>query len=132
MGTFASLLDARKYFEDERFATANGMQIDELTDDYCICSFEIAPDHRNALGGVMGGAIFTLADFAFAVSANHDHHPTTAQRVFINYLNVSRGTRLFARTERIKTGRSTSIWKVLVYDDLGKDIAYFIGNGFKL
>ena len=132
MGTFATLDDAREYFKDERFATTNGMQIDELNDDYSICSMEIQPDHKNAIGGVMGGAIFTLADFAFAVSANHDHQPTTAQNVNITFLSVTKGTKLFAKSERIKTGRTTAVWKVSVYDDLGKAIAYFLGTGFKL
>ena len=132
MSTFLSLDDARTFFENERFAMQNGMQIDELSEDSCTCSMVIEDYHRNALGGVMGGAIFTLADLAFAVSANHDHQPTVAQNVLINYLNGSKGTKLFARTTRIKHGRSSSVWQVSVTDDLGKDIALFTGTGFNL
>ena len=132
MSTFSSLEDARTYFENERFAMQNGMQIDELTEDSCTCSMVIKAYHRNALGGVMGGAIFTLADLAFAVSANHDHQPTVAQNVLINYLNGSRGEVLYAKTTRVKSGRTSSVWQVSVTDDLGKDIALFTGTGFKL
>ena len=132
MSTFLSLEDARTYFENERFAMQNGMQIDELTEDSCTCSMVIEAYHRNALGGVMGGAIFTLADLAFAVSANHDHHPTVAQNVLINYLNGSRGEVLYAKTTRVKSGRTSSVWQVSVTDDLGEDIALFTGTGFKL
>ena len=132
MSTFSSLEDARTYFENERFAMQNGMQIDELSEDSCTCSMVIEDYHRNALGGVMGGAIFTLADLAFAVSANHDHHPTVAQNVLINYLNGSRGEVLYAKTTRVKSGRTSSVWQVSVTDDLGKDIALFTGTGFKL
>ena len=132
MSTFKDLEDARNYFKEERFATDNGMVIDELYEDYCVCSMEIKDYHRNALHGVMGGAIFTLADFAFAVSANHDHHPTVAQNVSIHYLNGSKGTKLFAKSRRIKSGRTSAVWQVEVTDDLGKDIALFTGTGFKL
>ena len=132
MSTFSSLEDARTYFENERFAMQNGMQIDELSEDSCTCSMVIEDYHRNALGGVMGGAIFTLADLAFAVSANHDHQPTVAQNVLINYLNGSRGEVLYAKTMRVKSGRTSSVWQVSVTDDLGKDIALFTGTGFKL
>ncbi len=132
MSTFSSLEDARTYFENERFAMQNGMQIDELSEDSCTCSMVIEDYHRNALGGVMGGAIFTLADLAFAVSANHDHQPTVAQNVLINYLNGSRGEVLYAKTTRVKSGRTSSVWQVSVTDDLGKDIALFTGTGFKL
>ena len=132
MGTFANVEEAREYFIGERFAMANGMVIDELDSNSCTCSMEIQDYHRNALGGVMGGAIFTLADFAFAVSANNDHRPTVAMNVDIHYLSGSQGSRLYARSARVKDGRSSSIWQVTVTDDLGRDIALFTGTGFKL
>lgn len=54
-------------------------------------------NHLNAYGGVMGGVIFTLADFAFAVLSNQLHRPTVAQQVNINYLNALKAKKLFAR-----------------------------------
>ena len=132
MSTFKDLNDAREYFREERFATENGMEIDELSEDSCTCSVILQDHHRNALHGVMGGTIFTLADFAFAVSANHDHHPTVAQNVNISFLNGSNGTKLFAKSTRIKSGRTSSVWQIDVTDDLGKHIALFTGTGFKL
>ena len=132
MSTFKDADDARRYFKDERFATENGMVIDELTKDSCTCSVVLQDYHRNALNGVMGGAIFTLADFAFAVSANHDHRPTVAQNVSISFLNSAKGTKLFAKTTRIKSGRTSAVWQVDVTDETGQHIALFTGTGFKL
>ena len=93
---------------------------------------DITDDHRNALGGIMGGAIFTLADFAFAVASNNDHRPTVALDVNIHYLSASKGDRLFARSRCVKSGRTTSIFEITVTDDSGKEIAMFIGTGYKL
>ena len=130
--TFKSLEEARRTFENDRFATKNGAIIDELSEDRCVCSMDITDDHRNALGGIMGGAIFTLADFAFAVSSNNDHSPTVALDVNIHFLSSSKGDRLTAISKKVKSGRTTSVFEITVTDDNGKDVALFIGTGYKL
>lgn len=132
MGIFKNLDEAKEYFKGERFATANGMQIDDLTDSSSVCSVILNDTHKNAIGGIMGGAIFTLADFAFAVLANHLHKPTVAQQVSINFLSIPKGEKLIATARIRKDGRSSSIINVDVRDDTGKDVAQFIGTGFKL
>ena len=73
MSTFSSVEEAREFFKNDRFATYNGMQLDELYEDGCVCSMTIREDHKNAYGGVMGGVIFTLADFALAITSNNIH-----------------------------------------------------------
>ena len=80
MGTFATLEEAREHFKNDRFATNAGMQIDEIGEDCSICSVTLTDDHKNAYGGVMGGVIFTLADFAFAVCANNIHALSVAMQ----------------------------------------------------
>lgn len=132
MSSFKTLAEAKEFFKDDKFATNNGVKIDELDDETCICSLELTDDHRNAYGAVMGGAIFTLADYSFAVLSNQLHHPTVGQHVNIHYLSVTKGKKLFAHAFCRKNGRTTSIIEVDVKDDLGKDIALFVGTGFKL
>lgn len=132
MSTFNSLEEAREFFKDDKFATNNGVKIDELGDDYCVCSLELTDNHRNAYGAVMGGAIFTLSDYAFAVLSNQLHRPTVGQQVSVNYLSATKGNKLFAHASCIKNGRTTSIVKVSVKDELDKDIALFVATGFKL
>ncbi len=124
--------EAREFFKGDTFAMTNGMQIDELNGDTCTCSMEIRPDHKNAVGGVMGGVIFTLADFAFAVASNNVHKPTVAQQVSINYLSNTKDTRLIAKARCRKDGKTTCIYNIDVTDGTGKDIAQFIGTGYKL
>ena len=80
----------------------------------------------------MGGAIFTLADFAFAALSNDIENVTVAQQVSINYLSASKGTRLVARASYRKNGRSSCVVNVDVTDDVGRDVAQFVGTGFKL
>lgn len=132
MGTFSSSAEAREYFKGDRFATVNGMTLDELTDDHCVCSLALGDDHKNANGGIMGGVTFTLADLAFAGLANQIHMPTVAQQVSINYLNAPKGKRLIAEAVCRKDGRTTVVINVNVTDDTGREIAQFVGTGFKL
>ena len=70
MANFDSVESAREFFYKDKYAVMTGVTLDELTEDEAICSLEITDDHRNAYGGVMGGVMFTLADFAFAVLSN--------------------------------------------------------------
>jgi len=132
MATFKSLDEAREYFTADRFATSNGAYIDELDEEHSLCSLLITESHRNANGGVMGGVIFTLADFAFAVLSNHLHKPSVAQQVSVNFLSAPKGTRLIAKASCRKNGRSTMIVNVDISDDTGRDVALFVATGFKL
>ncbi|MCR5419058.1 MAG: PaaI family thioesterase [Lachnospiraceae bacterium] len=133
MGTFGTLEEAREFFKGDRFATVNGMQIESLEDGRSVCSMELTDAHQNAMGGVMGGVIFTLADFAFATVVNHNHKGTVAQQVSINYLKApKKGDRLFAEAKIKHNGRRSVIVNVSVTDGDGRDVAQFIGTGYKL
>lgn len=132
MSTFYSIEEAREFFKGDKFATNLGVSLEKLDEDSCECSLELNDGHKNAVGGVMGGVMFTLADFAFAVLSNNLHSPTVAQQVSVNYLSAPKGNRLIARAVCKKNGRSSSIINVDVMDDTGRDIVQFIGTGFKL
>ena len=132
MSTFNTLQEAQEFFKNDRFATDNGARIEYLDDEKCICSMELTEIHRNALGGVMGGAIFTVADLAFAVSSNNAHRSTVALDINIHFLSPPKGNKLFAESRCVKSGRTTSIYEIKVTDDTGRDVALFIGTGYKL
>ncbi|MBR4185154.1 MAG: PaaI family thioesterase [Clostridia bacterium] len=132
MSTFSTVEEAREYFRNDRFATVNGMELDELTEDGCVCSVTLGENHRNALGGVMGGVLFTLADFAFAIASNNRHRGTVAIDVSIHFLAAPKGGRLTARASCVKDGRTTAVYEVRIADDTGRDVALFVGTGYKL
>ena len=132
MAVFKTIEEAREYFKGDRFAAVNGMQIDELGEDSCVCSMTLTNDHRNAYGSVMGGVIFTLADFAFAVMSNHIHNVSVAQQVSINYLAAPKGKRLIAEASCVKTGRTSTVINVLVSDETGRLAAQFVGTAFRM
>ena len=128
-----SLEQARKWFKRDRFAAETaGAVIDAAESGYAVCSMTLDERHMNAADMVMGGAIFTLADFAFAVATNIDGNLTVAQTSQITFLNKTRGKRLTAEAKAVKNGRSTCFYIVNVRDDLGNDIAVLTVTGNKL
>ncbi len=132
MSTFKNLEEAVKYFEGDKYAMLSGMKLEELSDDHAVSSVLLTEDHKNANGGIMGGAIFTLADLSFAALANNIHKPTVAQNVSINYLAAPKGKKLTAEAKIIRNGRTTCVLQINVKDDLGTDVALFTGTGYKL
>jgi acyl-CoA thioesterase len=131
-----NLEKTRAFFSGDRYAAAAGIVIDSVAEDSVVCSMEITPMHRNAGGAVQGGAIFTLADLAFAVHSNlalvsgADVGITVGQSCSISYLKSSKGSRLTARSSCLSKGRNMSVYRIAVEDDLGVPIAEMHGNGF--
>ena len=132
MATFANIEEARDFFSGDRYAVESGIMLEELPEGGSVCAMPLTAHHRNAEGGVMGGAIFTLMDFAFATASSNVHRPTVAQQVSINYLSAPKGSRLIARAACRKDGRTSCVYQVNVEDDQGRDVAQAVFTGFKL
>lgn len=128
MGT---LEEARKIFSMDLYATElSGAEIDEIGQDYALCSMKLTDKHRNAYGGIMGGAIYTLADFAFAVASNYEKDYATVSVVGqSSFMSAPKGTILFARADLIKDGKTNCFYEVTVTDDLDTIVAVVTFNG---
>ena len=119
-----TLEDIKAEFANDRFATqAAGCRVVEARAGYAVCEMPLADVHRNAMGNVMGGAIFTLADFALAICCNIGEEPTVSVDSNISFFRATKGTKLTATATCDKPGRHLGFYTVLVEDDLGKAIA---------
>ena len=127
-----SLEEVKKIFEGDRFATENGAVIEEIGDRSAVCSLVITASHRNAMGAVMGGTYFMLADFTFAVAANWEKMGCVSLHSDISFLGQAKGEKLTARAVCIKDGRSTSCYRVDVTDDLGNLVAVVNVTGYHI
>lgn len=121
----------RERFMLDRFATHGGCTIEKIEDGYAQCSMTLTENHLNAAKTVMGGALFTLADFAFAVAANWNRPLTVSQSSSISFLGVAKGQRLTAEAQLIKDGRTVCYYTVTITDERGKIVAVATVNGFK-
>ena len=92
---------------------------------------KVQKTHTNALGFTHGGAIFSLADYAFALACNFGDNVAVALQVSINFLKPSvEDDLLTAEAVRISDGKTTGIYQVTVRKD-DKPVALFTGLAFK-
>ena len=115
---------ARAVFGKDRFAVETGCVIEEAEAGRARCSLAVETRHRNALGTPMGGAVFTLADYAFAVASNFDRDVYVSTSADVHFLTAARGSTLFAEAKEIRCGRRTCLFDVTVTDELGTQVAY--------
>lgn len=127
-----TLEQIRATFAADRFATdAAGCEIRLAEPGHSVCAMTLRPHHLNAAGTPQGGAIFTLADFAFAVAVNAFAETVTVSLQHdITFLSAARGTELVAEANCVRSGRSTCFYTVTVTDDLDTVIAEMTVNGF--
>ena len=125
------LEEAKEYFGKDLYAAEQtGIEIVAAEPGYAKCSLNIEDRHKNALGHVMGGVFFTMADYAFAIASNFKQPPTVTQTSQIVYLSSVKGKVLFAETEKIRAGRTTCFYKIIITDDTGAQVAYVTTTGF--
>lgn len=125
------LNEIRKFFANDRFATENGAVIEKVGENTATVSMNIEAHHRNAAGAVMGGAIFTLADFAFAVASNHGKLGTVSLSANITFLKAAKGDKLTAKAECVRDGRTICYYRVTITDNTGALIAEVTTSGYK-
>jgi len=127
------LEEARQFFGRDKYAAeATGIVIEAVGPHYAKCSLKLDDRHRNALGEVMGGVMFTLADYVFAISTNFRQDPTVTTVSQISYLGRAKGSTLYGESRLIKDGRSTCFYEIFITDDLGNAVASVAVTGSHL
>ena len=124
--------EAQEFFKGDIFALeTTGITIEEVDIDYAKCRLDIDRRHLNARNFVMGGAIFTLADFTMAVAANAGNADTVSLNLNINYLSPASPPALFAEAKCVKSGKTIGFYEVDITDAHGKKVAVVTGSGFR-
>lgn len=124
------LEEARRYFAADRFAVqCMGAVIEAVDEKYAKCSLALDERHYNAVGQVMGGVAYTLADFVFAVASNFRQSPTVTLTSQITYLNAVKGKVLWGESRLIKDGRRNCFYEIAITDELGTQIASVMMTG---
>ncbi len=126
----AELEKVKDFFKDDKFAMDMGIEILKADAEESVCAFSVTPSHFNAGGSVQGGAIFTLADFTFAVAANCEGSRTVSQSASVTFIKPGIGKRLYATAKRISSGKRTCHYSVFVTNEDEMLIAHITVNGF--
>lgn len=128
-----TLEEVRKIFEGDVYATeTTGIVIEEIGPCYAKCSLKVEGKHKNAMGSAMGGAIYTLADFTFAVASNIETMNTVTAESNISFISAAKGEMLYSTAHSIKDGRSLAFYEVDITDELGTLVAKVTFTGAKV
>ncbi len=121
----------RRLMRRDRFAAAQGIALVEVREGYARARLRLGPRHLNGVGVAQGGALFTLADFAFAAASNS--HGTVAVGLDTSMTFARAGTRgvLTAEAREEVVSRRVSVCSVRVTDDAGELVALFRGTAFR-
>lgn len=130
---------AIEIFAHDLYATqATGVILETVDQDFARCQVKLQDIHRNAMGSVMGGVMFTLADLAFAAAANsrclEAGEPLSWVSVnsSINYLAQPVGNLLVADTQCVKRGRSSCLFHINIHDEEKTLVAVVTTTGRKI
>lgn len=132
LGSFLAeeVRDRLQRIMDVPFVKDLGIETVSISEDGEVRCVMDAGDKINAMGGAHGGAMFTLADQAFAIASNLGKEPQVALVASINYVRPGKGM-LEAVARRTSDTRRTSLYEVRVFDD-GELVAVFQGTGYKI
>jgi acyl-CoA thioesterase len=115
----------------DHFAEALGITVLEVKDGYAKVTMKVEKNHTNSLGFTHGGAIFSLADYAFAQACNFGDNVAVAVQVSINFLKPSvEEDILIAEATRVSDGKTMGLYNVTVFNQ-EKQVAFFSGLAFK-
>ncbi len=119
----------RRFQQDSYACQVTGVVIEEAGPGYARCSLKVEPKHRNAVGQVMGGVLFTLADFAFAVAANNDGTLTVTAVSQISFLSKVQGDALTAECKLLRDGHRSCFYDTAIRDGTGNLVAVVSSTG---
>lgn len=130
----SALEEIRNRFKNDHFAMeTTGIVIDLAEPGKAVCSMVLEERHMNENNVPMGGAVFTLADFACAIAANgYSERKTVSQNVSITFLSPAKGKRLIAEASCLREGRTTALYTADVKDELGTYVAHAVLNGYAI
>lgn len=117
--------------ENDKFARHSGIELLEISEGCAKAVMKIGKHHLNAVGSVHGGAIFTLADFVFAVASNSHGTVSVAINASISFLKAAGKGSLFAEAKEIARNPKLASYTVNVTDEQENLIAIFQGMVYR-
>ncbi len=116
------------YFRDhDLFAKHCGIELVKVGDGTALAKMKIQEHHLNSAQVAHGGAIFTLADYAFAAAANSSGKIALSINASINFLRAAPGGTLYAEAREVSLHPKLGSYSITVSDEQGELVASFQG-----
>ncbi len=125
------MINYHKQFEKDNYAKASGIKLVEASPGYAKASMEICETHHNSVGIVHGGAMFTLADFAFAVASNTNGRVALGINAEISFFKALTFGTLTAEAKEISINNKLATYLVEIKNENEELIAHFKGMVYR-
>ena len=119
------------FFSKDTWARDAGIELLEVSTGRAKVRMQVEERHKNSHGTVHGGAIFTLADTAFALASNSHGIPAAAINAHISYVKSASGGTLYADAEEFSINPKIATYTVVITDGDGAKIAIFQGMVYR-
>jgi len=116
-----------QFLQRDQFAKQCGIELVSASPGCAVAKMRLQPWHLNAVGSAQGGAIFTLADFAFAAASNAHGNVAVGINVSITYLKGVQSGMLTAEAREVGLNPKLGSYTVDIRDDANTLIAVFQG-----
>ncbi len=120
-----------EFLQGDRFAVNAGVELLEVRSGYAKARMAILPEHLNGGGVCQGGAIFTLADLAFAAATNSHARLTLSISSSINFFRAESKGFLYAEAQEVLDKKRLSNCEVRITNEAGDLVATFNGTGYR-
>ena len=122
----------KEFFLRDRFAVMAGIELIEVGEGYSKARMLVTEDHLNGGDVCQGGALFTLADLAFAAAVNSHRVLTVSTSSNITYFRpVAKGSYVYAEATEIVDHKRMPFAEVRLTDDNGRLVAIFTSSGYR-
>ena len=119
------------FLQGDKFALLAGVTLLDVGNGYAKACMEVKPEHLNGGGVCQGGALFTLADLAFAAATNSHARLTFSIDSSIHFFrSVSEGI-LYAEAREVFNHKRLANCEVRITTEEGELIATFNGTGYR-
>ena len=119
------------FLQGDKFALLAGVTLLDVGNGYAKACLEVKPEHLNGGGVCQGGALFTLADLAFAAATNSHAKLTFSIDSSIHFFrSVSTGM-LYAEAHEVFNHKRLANCEVRITSEQGELIATFNGTGYR-
>jgi acyl-CoA thioesterase len=126
-----AMASVERYVKNDRFAKRADIELLSISPGGARAKMPLHPHHLNGYGTVQGGAIFTLADFAFAAASNSHGTVAVAVNVSITFMKAAQTGTLWAEAREISKTFKLGSYTVEVKDNAGDLVALFQGMVYR-
>lgn len=125
------MTDLRRFFRRDRFAALAGARLIEVRPGFARARLRVGAEHLNVVDVAQGGAIFTLADLAFAAACNSHGTVAVAVNASISFVKAAGPGWLLAEAREVSLSPRLSSVTVHVREREGALVAVFQGMAYR-